>query len=285
MRYVDLHIHTTCSDGTLTPEEIVSLALKQEMSAIAITDHDTVAGISAAQAAGDAAGLQVLSGIEISTEYHGREVHLLGYFINPNSQHLKPVLEWTVKDRDLRNEKIVAMLRKDGYRISLEQLKAEHPNTVIGRPHIAEALLKAGQVGSIQDAFDRLLADGKPYFLPRTYIPFAQAAEVIYQAGGVPVLAHPLQYQFPAEELNQFIHTAANCGAVGLEVYYSGYGPEKQNQLKQLGDQYNLIYTGGSDYHGTRKPHIQLGTGMGHLRVPETAVVELEARWKQAHAR
>ncbi len=283
MRYVDLHIHTTCSDGTKTPAEVVAIAAEQKLSAIAVTDHDTVAGVRAAQAAGAAAGIKVLSGIEISTEYQGREVHLLGYFVNPASESLRPVLDWTVQDRDARNERIVTLLQRDGYQISMEQLRAEHPDTVIGRPHMAEALYQAGQVSSIQDAFDRLLAEGKPYYLPRTYMPFAQAAKVIQAAEGVSVLAHPLQYDYSAEELERLVKTAADCGAVGLEVYYSGYDEAQRNCLKALGDRYGLIYTGGSDYHGTRKPHIQLGTGMGRLRVPETAVEQLEQAWKRVH--
>ena len=276
MRSVDLHVHTTCSDGTDTPAQVVQKAEELGLAAIAITDHDTTAGVGEAQIAGAEAGLRVVSGIEISTEYEGREVHLLGYLLDPDSLSLKPVLEWTVNDRNARNEKMVALLQKDGYHISMEQLRAEHPGTVIGRPHMAEALLQAGEVESIQDAFDRLLGEGRPYCIPRSYMPFKRAAEVILSAGGVPVLAHPLQYGYDDAKLDRLVRTAADCGAVGLEVYYSGYDEEQRKKLSALGDHYGLIYTGGSDYHGTRKPHIHLGTGMGQLQVPESILDELD---------
>ena len=256
MRSVDLHVHTTCSDGTDSPAQVVRKAGELGLAAIAITDHDTTVGVMEAQAAGTEAGLRVVPGIEISTEYEGREVHLLGYLLDPDSPSLKPVLEWTVNDRNFRNEKMVALLQRDGYHISMEQLKAEHPNTIIGRPHMAEALLQAGEVESIQDAFDRLLGNGKPYCLPRTYMPFYRAAEVIFSAGGVPVLAHPLQY---------------------------GYDDEQRRKLMNLGDRYGLIYTGGSDYHGSRKPHIHLGTGMGHLQVPENVLGKLDEVQRRVH--
>ena len=280
MRTVDLHIHTACSDGTETPEEIIRHALDLNLAAVSITDHDTMAGVRRAQEAGSSLGIPVIPGIEISTAWHGREIHLLGYFLNPESGSLRPVLEWTVNDRNARNEKIVALLQRDGYHVSMEALRAAHPDTVIGRPHMAEMLLQAGEVESIQDAFNRLLGEGCPYYLPRTYIPFQRAAEIIYAAGGVPVLAHPLQYQFPDEELEALVRTAADCGAVGLEVYYSGYDAAMRAQLTALGDRYGLIYTGGSDYHGTRKPHISLGTGMGHLQVPESAAEALRSAWE-----
>ena len=284
MRSVDLHVHTTCSDGTDTPAQVVRKAGELGLAAIAITDHDTTSGVAQAQAAGSELGLRVVSGIEISTEYEGREVHLLGYLLDPDSPSLKPVLEWTVNDRNSRNEKMVALLQKDGYHISMEQLRAEHPGTVIGRPHMAEALLRAGEVESIQDAFDRLLGEGKPYCLPRTYMPFPRAAEVIFSAGGVPVLAHPLQYGYDDAGLEKLVKTAADCGAVGIEVYYSGYEEEQRRKLMNLGDRYGLIYTGGSDYHGTRKPHIHLGTGMGQLQVPESVLDALDEAHRKAHA-
>ncbi len=258
MYSVDLHIHTTCSDGTDTPEEVVAMAVAHGLSAIAITDHDTVAGVHRAQAEGERLGLRVLAGIEISTDYGGRDTHLLGYFIDPESEALRPVLDWVVQDRDERNRRMVELLQRDGYSISMQQLRQDHPNAVIGRPHMAEALLHAGQVESIQDAFNRLLGEGRPYCLPRTYIPFRRAAELIRAAGGVPVLAHPLQYGYDSEGLDALVRTAADCGAVGLEVFYSGYTPEQRAQLLALGRRYNLMATAGSDYHGKRKPHIQM---------------------------
>lgn len=283
MSWIDLHIHTTASDGSQTPDRIVELAREQGLPIIAITDHDTMSGVAQAQAAGAKLGVEVIGGIEISTDYRGEDVHLLGYFLNPESEALRPVLDWNVSSREKRNEIIVSALAEDGCPISIDSLRAAYPGTVIGRPHIAEVLVTCGWAESISDAFRRFLGKGCPYYRDRPRMPFREAAEVILRAGGVPVLAHPLQYGYSSEELEEFIADGARCGAKGLEVYYTGYTPEQRERLMNLGRKYGLIFTGGSDYHGDRKPHIQLGTGTGDLRVPETCAADLKNVWQGGH--
>ncbi len=279
MSRIDLHIHTTASDGTKTPSQVVELAKEQGLPIIAITDHDTMSGVAEAQAAGRRLGVEVIAGMEISTIYQGEDVHLLGYFLNPEAEKLEPVLDWNVQSREKRNQRIVAALQAEGCPISMEGLKAAHPGTVIGRPHIAGVLVSCGWAESITDAFQRYLSRGCPYYQDRPRMPFRQAVEALLEAGGVPVLAHPLQYQYVPEQLERFVAYGAACGVKGLEVYYTGYDQEQQALLKELGRRNGLVYTGGSDYHGDRKPWIQLGTGTGDLRVPLECALRLKQIW------
>ena len=278
MGTVDLHIHTTASDGTLTPAEVVDLAKSLGLEAIAITDHDTAAGAGPGVAAGLAAGLEVIPGIEVSVDFRGREIHILGYFIDPEDPALQPVLDWVVEDRDRRNEKIVGMLERDGYGVSLAALKRENPGAVIGRPHIARALLAGGHVSSVNEAFDRFLAEGKPYFLPRAYLPLQQAMDSLRTAGGVAVLAHPLWWGFEDSFLRDMIAAVKAAGVVGMEVQYSTYTPEQTAYAMTLAEEFGLLPTGGSDFHGDAKPEVRMGVGMGDLNVPRAWLDSLRAR-------
>ncbi|MCD7845062.1 MAG: PHP domain-containing protein [Oscillospiraceae bacterium] len=275
---IDLHIHTTASDGTDTPRQVVELAHSLGLRAIAITDHDGVSGIEEAQAAGAALGVEVIAGIEISADYRGNRAHVLGYFIDPASPALAPAVNWAVNERAARNEKIVGAMAADGFDISLEALGRAYPGAVLGRPHMAEWLMKKGYVSSVKEAFDRYLGDGMPYYRPRERMPMAQAMEVISQAGGVPVLAHPFQYGYDEAERLAFIQAAIEAGCQGLEAYYSEHSPAQQQWLLDRAAEYGLKVSGGSDYHGSRKPHIQMGSGIqGSLAVPYEALERLRA--------
>ncbi len=266
---IDLHIHTTASDGTDAPQAVVELAHTLGLRAIAVTDHDSVAGIAEAQAAGDALGVEVIAGIEISADYRGNRAHILGYFIDPASPALAPAVNWAVNERAARNEKIVGAMAADGFAISLEALGRASPGAVLGRPQKAEWLMKKGYVSSIKEAFDRYLGDGMPYYRPRERMPMTQAMEVITQAGGVPVLAHPFQYGYDETERVAFIRAAIEAGCQGLEAYYSEHSPDQRQWLLDAAAEYGLKVSGGSDYHGSHKPHIQMGSGIqGSLAVP-----------------
>ncbi len=279
MSWIDLHIHTTASDGTETPSRVVELAKERGLPVIAITDHDTMGGVAEAREAGRRLGVEVIGGIEISTDWKGEEVHLLGYFPGSGSSDLEPLMRWNVRSRESRNERIVAALREAGCPISMEALKSAHPGAVLGRPHIAEALVGCGWAESVADAFHRYLSRGCPFYQARPKMPFSEAAEAVSGAGGVPVLAHPLQYRYSREKLEEFVSYGASCGVRGLEVYYTGYDREQRALLKELARKNGLIETGGSDFHGARKPEIQLGTGTGELRVPEEAAARLKQLW------
>ena len=276
---IDLHIHTTASDGTDSPRQAVELAHGLGLRAVAITDHDTVAGIDEAMAAGAALGLEVVAGIEVSADYRGDEVHILGLFIDPASAALRPVLTWAVEARQTRNRRMVRALADDGFDISLEALEEEFPGAVLGRPHMAEHLVKKGCAASITEVFDRWLGQGRPYYRPREYMKMERAVQVIREAGGVAVLAHPLQYGYDRDGLETFVRRGREIGCAGLEVYYSTYGEKEQAMLQALADRYGLAVSGGSDYHGGRKPHIQMGSGVdGSLAVPYGVLEGLKER-------
>ena len=269
MREIDLHIHTTGSDGTYTPREAVKLARDRGLKAMAVTDHDTVIGYPEAAAAGEELGIEVVPGIEISEVVPGIEistkygvaVHVLGYYIDPASPALRPVLDWVVADRDSRNRKMAELMAADGLPVTYEGMQ-ERFGEVIGRPHFARVLVELGLAESINDAFARFVEKGQKYYMPRTIMPIDQAVEIIVNSGGVPVLAHPFQYKKNDEELRELIEHCMDHGLKGMECRYSGYGPEKVAYLEALAAEYGLVKTGGSDFHGDNKPHIQLGTGI-----------------------
>jgi len=269
MERIDLHVHTTASDGTLTPSECVLRAKELGLAAIAITDHDTADGVADACEQGRKCGVEVIPGIEISADYLGIEgVHILGYFIDPNSSALNELLEWVIQERDARNEKIAAAMRADGIDVDLDEMREKYGTPVIGRPHFAAQLVEKKIAESISDAFDRFLGEEKIYYRRREYIPMDRAFSVIERAGGKAVLAHPYQYGFSEEELISLVSTVCSYGAVGIECLYSGYTPEQSNYLMSLAEHFGMCVTGGSDYHGSRKPDIEMGRGNGSLSVP-----------------
>ena len=267
MREIDLHIHTTASDGTFTPREAVQKAAELGLKAIAVTDHDTVEGHTAAKEAAAALGVELVPGIEISTKY-GVAVHVLGYYIHGDRPGMRSLLDWIVEDRDRRNRKMCALMAADGLPVSYDAMKARF-GEVIGRPNFGEVLVELGLAKDVSDAFARFVEKGQRYFVARTILPIEKAVEAIVEAGGVPVLAHPFQYKKNDDELRELIEHCMDHGLLGMECRYSGYGPDKVAYLEALAEEYGLIKTGGSDFHGQNKPRIQLGTGIDdNLEVP-----------------
>jgi hypothetical protein len=275
---IDLHIHTTASDGTDTPAQAVERAKALGLAAIAITDHDNVDGVAPALAAGQALGLEVIPGIEISADYLGNKAHIVGLFIDPASPALRPALDWAVNERAGRNEKIVAAMAADGFDISLEALHEAYPDSLLGRPHMAEYLMKKGYVTSVKEAFNKYLGEGCPYYRGKERMPMEQAVQVIRQAGGVAVLAHPLQYGYEGQALEDFLQQAKAMGCAALEAYYSEHSPAQQAFLLDKAQELGLALSGGSDFHGSRKPHIQMGSGIENgLAVPYSILPRLRA--------
>lgn len=274
---VDLHAHSTASDGTLSPTEIVQLARDSNLRAVALTDHDTVAGVPEALEAGKRLGVEVLPGIEISADYEDTGAHILGYLVDPASPALQEVIDWFVAERETRNQAIVDKLADDGFPISLPELKAKFPHTMLGRPHIGQLLVEKGCVGSVTEAMDRWLWDGQPYYVARQHLPAADAIRLINQAGGVAVIAHPLEYGYDNEGVERLIQTGHDLGAVGVECRYSGYTAQEEALLESFARARDMVITGGSDFHGPRKPY-RLGSGTGSLRVYYQAVEQLKAR-------
>ena len=282
MNNIDLHVHTTASDGTCSPAEVVALAKEKGLTAIAVTDHDGVGGYREAAGIGDELGVEVVPGIEISTKFitdkvqnKGYAVHILGYYIDVDSPELTPVLEWVVRDRDERNRKMVELMRADGLPITYEYMQQRF-GEIVGRPHFAEYLVEQGLASSVQDAFDKYVEKGRKYWLPRQFLSIERSIEIIALAGGVPVLAHPFQYKRDDAGLRQLIEHCIDSGLKGMECRYSGYTEEMSGYLEALADEYHLLKTGGSDFHGSNKPAISLGTGKGTLAVPYAWLEELK---------
>lgn len=268
MDKIDMHVHTTASDGTMAPKHVVSLAAMQGLKAIAITDHDTMSGIAEAGEAGALLGVTIIPGIELSTDYLGKDVHVLGYFLDDQAPALKEYMDWVRKQRTARNEAILERLRKKGFDITLSQLESAHPGAVLGRPQIAQRLVELGAVQNVKEAFRRYLSQGRSCFVERKRIPLKDAVTLIKACSGVAVLAHPLQYGFDRAGLDALVKTAAQEGFSGMEILYPGYTQADQSKLFDLAEKYGLLPTGGSDFHGDVKPDIQLGTGDGNLSVP-----------------
>lgn len=275
MKTIDLHIHTTASDGTESPAEAVRRARELGLGAIAITDHDTVSGCAEAVSEGQKLGLEVVPGVELSSRY-GRTIHILGYFLRTNSPALTRVLDGVVAERDARNRKMAAMMAADGIPIDYEEMHRRF-GPVIGRPNFGQILVELGRASSVQDAFDRFIEKGQRYYLPRKMISIERSVEVIREAGGVPVLAHPFQYRLEESALRQLIEHCMDHGLLGLECRYSLYDEEQSQYLLSLASEYGLIPTGGSDFHGSNKPQIALGTGKGDLAVPAAWLEPLRA--------
>jgi len=271
---IDLHIHTTASDGTFTPRQVISHARQLNLKAIAITDHDTVAGSKEALDSGIPPSLEFLTGVEISATpppfYPGSgSFHLLGYSIRLDDPKLNRTLETLQEARKNRNPAIINRLNELGISISLDEVHEEAGGGQLGRPHIAHLMVKKGVVASIDEAFDRFLGTGKPAYVDKQRIECFTAIEIILEAGGIAVLAHPglLDYKNDSQ-LDELIGKLKIAGIQGVEVYYSGHTPDQRLLYAELARRHDLLMTGGSDFHGAIQPEIEMGSGQGDLFVP-----------------
>lgn len=272
---IDLHVHSNCSDGTCSPEELVFLAQESDVSAFALTDHDTVSGIrkakeAAAQSTASLPPVTVISGVEISAAYQKKDIHILGLFVDETNPVLLAALDEAVTARDLRNERMAERFRGLGIPLTLEDLRLMNPDTVITRAHFANYLIRHGHVKNSQEAFTRYLNYDAPCFVHREYMQPERAVSLILQAGGLPVLAHPLLYKLPAAELEALLRRLSAAGLKGLEVYYSSNTNFDEQICYSLANRFGLLMTGGTDFHGANKPNLYLGTGRNHnLNIPE----------------
>lgn len=281
MKHIDLHVHSTASDGTFTPSELVKLAVKKQLSAFALTDHDTIDGLSEAMATAfdmkqQNIDIMVIPGIELSAKYYEKEIHILGLFIDYKNVSFQKELHDILNERNQRNLKMIDRLAKDGIDISIEKIRDAYGSAVITRAHLANFLAKHHYVKTTQDAFLYYLNPSGPYYVQRTYLTPEHAISQILQYGGIPILAHPLLYHFSLEDLDILVKYLKNLGLVGLESIYSkNKGYDEQN-MKKLAKKYDLLITGGSDFHGLNKPQLDLGTGYGNLKVPHELLDNLQ---------
>lgn len=266
---IDLHTHSTCSDGTLRPTELVRAAKAAGLTHMALTDHDTVSGLAEARAEAARQGIEFLGGLEISAELQPGTMHILGYGFDESSTELLGKLEVVQRARRERNPKIVQKLNDLGFDLTMEEIESEAGGTVVGRPHFAAVMVRKGLVASTQEAFDAFLAKGKPAYENKVRLSPEESIATIRDAGGVAVLAHPLQMKARDEaELEAMIERLVQAGLQGLECHYRNHTPEDTAMLLSLARTLGLFPTGGSDFHGANRPKIHLGTGEGGLKVP-----------------
>lgn len=271
---VDLHLHTTYSDGIEPPERVVELASQAGLSAIAITDHDDIEAIALASAAAARHGLELIPGIEMSASAEGLEVHVLGFLMDLAHPGFKQHLAEQKLRRVGRIREMVERLQRLGVRITAEEVFAFAGQGTVGRPHVAHILLKHGYISTLSEAFSKYIGPDNPGFVPGSPLPPSQIIRVIREAGGVPVLAHPIYLK-----RDELIDRFAGEGMAGLEVYHSGHGPEAVRRYEQIADRLKLLKTGGSDFHGNSKE----GLPVGAVKVPYRLIEALRA-W-QATAR
>lgn len=276
---IDLHTHTTHSDGSASPKELITRASSKGARSIAITDHDTVDGFADARAAADGFGIEFIPGIEISADFSPGTMHILGYLIDGESLALKEQLAMLKNAREKRNPEIAHRLERLGFDISYEEVARLAGNNVVGRPHFASVLVKKGYVRNIQEAFDTLLKKGAPAYVEKARLSPRDAIEVIHGAGGVAVLAHPYQLKLSSyEAADELVAELAALGLDGIEAIYSRHSADQRSRYSEIALRHELLITGGSDYHGSYKPDIDLVTGLGDLEVPYGLLEALKAR-------
>jgi len=278
VKICDLHTHTTASDGSDTPEQLVLKAKKVGLSAIAVTDHDTVCGLEEAKKTARDAGIELVPGVELSINFHKGNMHMLGYYMDTADAGFQEILKRVQGARAERNPQILALLDNLGISISMDELETLSKGGQIGRPHIARAMVEKGYVKSVSEAFDKYLKRGARAYAPKSILSPEEAIQVLRDAKGIPVLAHPFSLLTSSEkELDTIVFELKEAGLMGIECYYSEHDRAFTSVCLGLAQKYQLVVTGGSDYHGKAKPHIMLGRGRGNLVIPYDCVEALKA--------
>lgn len=258
---IDLHMHTHCSDGTLSPAQLVSLCVQMGFSAVAISDHDTVDGVKEAQLAAEGHGIQIIPAVELAAG-GGREIHILGYFPDLDAGFVQEYLAEQRRKREKRGEEMVRRLQKEGLNIDLLGVRRHGGEKVLGRPHVAAELVALGYAADIANAFDKYLKPGRPGYVPRDNPPAGELVATVRDLGMIPVLAHGWLCGLMERELSQLITYLVSCGMRGLECYHSAYTVEVERFMLRRARDHGLLITGGSDFHGAHKPDILPGTGL-----------------------
>lgn len=283
MKRIDLHTHTTASDGTFSPAELVRLAQRLGLAAVAVTDHDTANGLDEALEAGRALGIEVVPGIEISAEFQPGTMHMLGYFIQPDRPDFAEKLRVLQEARRDRNPIIAAKLNALGLKITMDEVRAAAGSEQVGRPNFARVLLDKGYVSSLGEAFDRYLTKGGPAYVDKFRLSPAESVELIHQGRGLAVLAHPFTLDLGGQALDTLVADLAASGLDGLEAYYPEHDSDQTRACLELAARHGLAVTGGSDFHGDNKPEVALGSGFQeNLAVPAELLEALRRRLDRA---
>ncbi|HCE42905.1 MAG TPA: phosphoesterase [Lentisphaeria bacterium] len=268
--FIDLHTHSTASDGTSSPSQLLSLASGKGLGAIALTDHDTVSGLGEfLGAAGKYPDIKLVPGVEMSVKHYDFSIHILGLFIDPGTAVLEKMLCEVRKGRNERNDLIALKLEKQGYDICIEEVNELAGGECPGRPHFASILVKKGYFKTMQEAFDKCLKNGRSGYCKRELPMPGDAIEVIHKAGGLAIWAHPMSYSDTSRKtISKILKFLVGKGLDGIEAYYPLFSPEQTVCLLDLADKYGIAVSGGSDFHGVNMKNIELGTGTGTLAVP-----------------
>lgn len=276
-RLVDLHMHTTASDGTMTPTELVEHAKAKGLAAIAVTDHDACHGVREAQEAGERLGVEVIAGIEVSAMRESGTLHIVGLFIDPDHGPLREKCEAMLAKRAERNERMIKRLGELGLPMTLDDVARQAGGEVLGRPHVAAVMLEKGYVATRQEAFDKWLAKGKPAYFPKSLFDPEESIAMIHDAGGLAILAHPDQLKCKTREaLDEDVARLKAQGIDGIETQWSNGSPEDMAFAKELAAKHDLLESGGSDFHGGMKPDIEIGVGRGQLRMEYPMIERLK---------
>ncbi len=279
MNTIDLHTHTTASDGTLTPRELIEKAGSIGLKAIAVTDHDTVEGLPEVfEAAGKYPELEVIAGTELSSIYKNREIHIVGLFIDRDNAEFNAGLEDLKEKRIKRNISMINKLRSLGFDLSYDDLVSVSGGRIITRAHFARLLQEKGYVRNKEEAFSKYIGAGKPGYVKRDVLSAEAAIGLIKKGGGLAVIAHPFMYGFNEKGLEDMASDFAAWGADGIECYYSTHSYSDTVLALSLAETYGLLPSGGSDFHGENKPGLNLGSGYGELKVPEKILKDLRVK-------
>lgn len=266
-RYIDLHTHTVNSDGSMTATELVRHAKEHGLAAIAITDHDTVNGVREALDEGARIGIEVVRGIELSAQ-SDTETHILGFDLDIHNQSLQTALQKALTTRRERIAETSELLKQLGFDVPVEEVYALAPGGIVGRAHHARLMMEKGYVKSVKEAFDKYLACGRPAYCDRQAMTAKESVELIKDCGGYAFLAHPHLTKKPDDVLFDFLKELKGYGLDGLEGYYTDYTPEMQEKYQNMARELNLKICGGTDFHAKMKPHIQIGVGLGNMKIP-----------------
>lgn len=258
-KLVDLHMHTTHSDGSFLPRDLIRHAKEKNLTCISVTDHDTLSSQAECRDECAKQGIELIPGIEISAQFEPGTLHILGYFLNPEHPPLKAVLDDIQKARRERNPQIIRKLRTLGIDITYDEVIAESGGKQVGRPHFAKVLLKKGVIKTMNEAFDKYLGKGQPAYLDKRRLSSKESVRQITEAGGIAVIAHPKQMKLSEEELTKEFGRLVDEGLGGIEAYNSCQDRQEAEIYKKIAQRFNLIVTGGSDFHGANKPGVELG--------------------------
>ena len=279
--FIDLHTHSTASDGTFSPTELIRAAKTAGLKALALTDHDTTFGLAEALAAGRETGVEVIPGCELSATWGRGEIHLLGLWLPARPERLTRTMDDLIRYRHDRNHIIIDKLNALGVGITYEEVKALAGDGSVGRPHISQALLRGGYVSSVQEAFDRYLGSKGAAYAPKKILTPEQGVTLLKEEGATVILAHPLLLGLDDASLEEAVRGLMEFGLDGLEAYYSEHPPQATRNYLAMAERLGLGVSGGSDFHGKVKPEIALGRGRGKLRVPYSVLEDLKARRKK----